>query len=164
MNWYLIQTKPNAIMLAQKHLERQGFEVFSPLILKTSRKGSKFINKTVPLFPSYLFIGTKLSIISWKSINATRGVKNAVALDGHYRAIVPEVIESIKFRCDENGILQTMGKIENGDLVKIEKGPFADFVCRVEQITKHERALVLISILKQEIRTKVPTGSLSRVD
>ena len=30
MNWYLLQTKPNAYMLAGEHLKQQGFEVFHP--------------------------------------------------------------------------------------------------------------------------------------
>ena len=48
MNWYLLQTKPNAHRLAQEHLKRQGFEVFMPLMKKTKKSGSKFVIETIP--------------------------------------------------------------------------------------------------------------------
>ena len=73
MDWYILQTKPNAHKTASEHLERQGFDVFLPRIIKTSKRGIKFVNDN-SLFPGYIFIGTKLDNIPWKSVNGTRGV------------------------------------------------------------------------------------------
>ena len=51
MNWYLIQTKPNAHVTARDNLRRQGFNVFLPLINKTTKKNNKFLETKAPLFP-----------------------------------------------------------------------------------------------------------------
>ena len=72
INWYLLQTKPNAYARASKNLRRQGFDVFLPLVTKTTKKNNKFVDTTAPLFPGYLFMGSALDPVPWKSINGTR--------------------------------------------------------------------------------------------
>ena len=163
MHWYLLQTKSNGHKLANEHLSRQNFEVFMPLMIKTSKRGAKFINILKPLFPSYLFLGTELNEIPWKSINATRGVSKAVTLDGRYRAVTNEIIEGIRCRCDQNGILKPIDEIQEGDRVKIERGPFTDFICSVDNIADNYRAWVLINILQQQTRAKVSLNNLSKI-
>lgn len=163
MNWYILKTKPNAHTLACAHLKRQGFEVFMPLLLKTSKRVGKFVNKKIPLFPGYLFMGTKIDYIPWKSVNSTRGVSRVVTLDGNYRPIDTYIVEGIKCRCDQNHVLQIMEEIEPGDRVRIERGPFSDFICNVEKIIDRERAWVLINILERQTRAKVVLRDLSRL-
>ena len=65
-------------------------------MVKTFKRAGKFLDKKVPLFPSYLFMGTKLHDIPWKSINATRGVSKAITLDGNYRPVNHQIIEGIQ--------------------------------------------------------------------
>ena len=152
MKWYLLQTKPSSHTIAQKHLHDQGFEVFIPQRIKTSKRGTKFENNITPLFPGYIFLGTKKDNIPWKSINSTRGVSKAVTFDGIYRAMAPEIIGKIKSRCDQNGIIQSSVNVTPGDRVKIEKGPFADLFCSVEKLDDRQRIWVLIDILQQQTR------------
>ena len=163
MNWYLIQVKPSRHKLAEDHLRRQGFEVFLPLMKKTSKNRVKFVNNLKPLFPNYLFMGTERDNIPWKSINATKGVLKAVTLDGHYRAIASDIVEDIKCRCDHNGILLKLVNITAGDRVKIENGPLTDFVSKVEKIKDTERVWVLIEILQQQIRAAVSVNDISKI-
>ena len=66
-------------------------------------------------------MGIKIDRVSWKSINATRGIAKAVTLDGNYRPVSRDIIEGIKCRCDKDGVLQKMNNIESGDRVKIEE-------------------------------------------
>ena len=110
--------------MACKHLKQQGFEVFLPLIIRTSKKGQKFVDSTNPLFPGYLFMGSSRDPIPWKTVNSTRGVCKAVTLDGMHRPISTLVIEGLKLRCNRSGIIREMNKIEPDDRVKIDKGPF----------------------------------------
>ena len=163
MNWYLLQTKPNSQALARKHLRQQGFEIFLPRTFKTSKRGVRFVEELKPLFPSYLFLGAKKSDIPWRSINATRGVSKTVTLDGCYRPIALEIIESIRRRCDQNDILQSMDHIKIGDRVKIERGPLANFICNVDKIADNERVWVLIDILQQQTRTEVSLVDLFKI-
>ena len=161
MNWYLIQTKPNAHVTACENLKRQGFDVFVPLIVKTTKKNGKFLNITAPLFPGYLFMGTSIDPIPWKTINGTRGISKAVTLDGIYRPVSTHIIEGLQQRCDERGVFRSLNDIESGDRVKIERGPFSEFVCTVDQIKDDKRAWVLIDLLQQQTRAEVSLDDVS---
>lgn len=163
MNWYLLKTKPNGHTSAYDHLKRQGFDVFLPLIIRTIKKKSKFLDVKVPLFPGYLFMGTSIDAVPWKSINATRGVSTAVTLDGVYRPVSSCFIEGLKCRCDDGGIIRSLNDIARGDRVKIERGPFAEFICTVDDIKDDRRVWVLIDVLQQRTRSEVSLNDLSRI-
>ena len=150
-------------MIAARHLKYQAFEVFLPLITKTSRTTKKFTTKTVPLFPSYLFIGCKLDKVSWKSINSTRGVARAVTLDGKYRPINMDIIKGLKVRCDNQGILKTGSSISVGGRARIERGPFSNFICEVENIHDSQRVWVLTELMQQKTRVQVSINEISEL-
>ena len=162
MNWYLLQTKPNNHAAACKHLKRQGFDVFLPLIEKTVKRGGRFVDSLSPLFPGYLFMGTTREPIPWTTINATSGVSKAVTPDGTYRPVSRQIIECLISRCDEGGVMQNMIDVASGDRVKIERGPFANFICNIDKISDNQRAWVLIDILQKQTRTEISMEYLSK--
>ena len=164
MNWYLLHTKPHAHVTACYHLRRQRFDVFLPLITKTTKKKGKLLDITAPLFPGYLFMGTSIDPVPWKSINGTRGVSKAVTLDGIYRPVSTHIIEGLQSRCDEHGILRQLNDIVAADRVKIERGPLAEFICTVDQIKDDKRAWVLIDILHQQTRADVSLEDVSKIN
>ena len=164
MNWYLLQTKPNSHVTACKNLRRQGFDVFLPLINKTTKKNGKFLDFKAPLFSGYLFMGSSIDPVPWKSVNGTRGVSKAVTLDGVYPPVSTHIIEGLQQRCDERGVFRSLNDIEPGDRVKIERGPFAEFICSVEDIQDDQRAWVLIDILQQQIRADVSLEDVSKIN
>lgn len=163
MNWYLLQTKYNAHATACKHLRQQGFDIFLPFIIKTTKRNGKFLDTKSPLFPGYLFMGTAIDSIPWKSINGTRGISSAVTLDGIYRSVSAHIIEGLRRRCDDYGVIQGLNDIVPGDRVKIERGPFAEFICTVDDIQDDRRALVLINLLQQKTKGKVSLSDLSKI-
>ena len=164
MNWHLLQTKPNAHVTACQNLRRQGFEVFLPLITKTTKKNGKFLDIKTPLFPGYVFMGTSSDPVPWKSVNGTRGISKAVTLDGVYRPINTHIIEGLQQRCGENGIIQRLDNIAPGDRAKIERGPFAEFICTVDDIQDDQRAWVLIDLLQQQTRAEVSLNDVSKIN
>ena len=164
MNWHLLQTKPNAHIIACSNLRRQGFNVFLPLITKTIRKNGKFFDVKAPLFPGYLFMGSSIDPIPWKSVNGTRGISAAVTLDGVYRPVDSDIIEGLQSRCDDGDVIQSLNDIVPGDLVKVETGPFAEFICTVEDIQDDRRAFVLIDLLQQQIKAEVSLGDVSKIN
>ena len=164
MNWYLLQTKPNAHVTACNNLRQQGFDVFLPLINKTTKKNGKFLDIRIPLFPGYVFMGTSINPIPWKSVNGTRGISKAVTLDGVYRSVSALIIDGLVRRCDNNGVIQSLNDIVSGDRAKIERGAFAEFICTVEQIKEDQRAWVLIDLLQQQTRAEVCLDSISKIN
>lgn len=149
--------------MAHDHLRRQGFDVFMPLIVKTTKKSGKFLNVKTPLFPGYLFMGTSKGLVQWKSVNGTRGISAAVTLDGVYRPVSTQIIEGLRHRCDDHSIIQSLNDIAPGDRAKVERGPFAEFICTVESIQDDQRAWILIDLLQQKTRSAVSINDLSKI-
>ena len=163
MHWYLLKTKPSGHGIACDHLRRQGFDVFLPLIAKTTKKSGKFVDVKTPLFSGYLFMGTSIDPVPWKSIKGTRGISAAVTLDGVYRPVNSTIIEGLQRRCNDDGVIQSLNDIVPGDSVKVKRGPFAEFICTVEDIQDEQRAWVLIDLLKQKTRSDVSLNDLSKI-
>ena len=164
MHWYLLQTKPKAHSTARDHLMRQGFDVFLPLIIKTAKKNGKFKDAKAPLFPGYLFMGTTLDPVPWKSVNGTRGISAAVTLDGVYRPIHIDIVEGLRCRCDDGGVIRSFNDIVPGDRVKIKRGPFTEFICTVDDIQDDRRAWVLIDLLHQKTRSEISLSDISKIN
>lgn len=164
MNWYLLQTKPNAYATACQNLRRQGFDVFLPLIIKTTKKSGKFLDVKTPLFPGYLFMGTSINPISWKSVNGTKGISRAVTLDGVYRSVSADIISGLQHRCDEHSVFKNLHDIAKGNRVKIEQGPFAEFISTVDHIQDDQRVWVLIDLLQQQTRVEVRLDNISKIN
>ena len=164
MNWYLLQIKPKGHGRAFENLQRQGFDVFCPLIVKTTKKNNQFLNRKIPLFPGYLFMGTPVDPVPWNSINGTRGVSRAVSLDGTYRPVNTHIIKGLKCRCDKDDVVQKMSGIIAGDRVKIERGPFSDFICNVEEIADNKRVWILIDLLQKQTKTEISLDDLSKIN
>ena len=149
--------------MACEHLKRQSFEVFLPLVSKTIKKNGKFLDTTEPLFPGYLFMGSSINPMPWKSVNGTRGISKAVTLDGFYRPVITNIIEGLKDRCDEHSVLRQLNDIVAADRVKIERGPFAEYICTVDQLKDDQRAWVLIDILQQQTKAEVSLKDVSKI-
>ena len=92
------------------------------------------------------------------------GISKAVTLDGVYRPINTHIIEGLQQRCDENGIIQQLGETAPGDRAKIERGPFAEFICTVDDIKDDRRAWVLIDLLQQQTRADVSLDDVSKIN
>ena len=101
--------------------------------------------------------------VLWKSVNGTRGISSAVTLDGVYRPVNSDIVEGLQCRCGDDGVIQRLNDIAPGDHVKIEKGPFAEFICTVENIQDDRRARVLIDIFQQKASSSVSLRDLSKI-
>ena len=100
----------------------------------------------------------------WKSINGTRGISTAVMVNGVYQPVNTNIIKGLQSRCNEDGIIQRIDNIVPGDRVKIEQGPFSEFICSVEDIQDNRRAWVLIQFLQQQTRVEVSLDDVSKIN
>ena len=136
---------------------------FYHLLLKRKKKYPVFGCQS-PTLSRLSFLGTAIGTIPWRSINGTRGVSKAVTLDGIYRPVSNYIIEGLQDRCDEQGVLRRLNDIIAADRVKIERGPFAEYICTVEHIKDEQRAWVLIETLQQQKRAEVSLDDVSKID
>ena len=161
LNWYLVQLKPNGHRLAKVNLERQGFKTFLPLQNVTTRSAHKFVDRHVPLFPGYMFVELDTAQNAWRKVNSTLGVARIVSLGGTPTPVPNDIVNEFISRCDNDGILRPTLGLEVGQDVQVLRGPFANFVAKVEEISPDQRVWILIDLLGQSSRISVTKDAIA---
>jgi len=155
--WFILQFKSNSHHQAAKNLNRQGFETFLPLHDATSRKLSRFINTSKPLFPGYMFIKFDRAESDWHKINNTYGVSRLITFNSILKPIPTKFVDNLMKRYDLSGKLLPIKKLKKGDQVTVSKGQFANFVATVEKYEDEQRIWILMDLMGRE--TKIHTSS-----
>ncbi len=105
LRWYVIQTKPRKEEEARTYLTDRGLKILSPLMESFGTKNGRINRELRPLFPSYIFgrfdLDTNYPLVRW-----ARGVKKVLGLGGYPTSISEDVVDLIKKRMDENGIVR----------------------------------------------------------
>jgi transcriptional antiterminator RfaH len=158
--WFILKFKANSHFKAAKNLNLLGFETFLPLHDTTSRKSSRFINNTQPLFPSYMFVKFDRVKTQWHKINNTYGVSQLVTFNSNLKSIPAKVIDDLISRCDLSGKILPLKKLSQGDQVKILKGPFTNFIATVERYETDQRIWILMDLMGRETKTQAPVETL----
>lgn len=146
-NWLVAKIKPKCHDLAFRNLERQGFETFMPKIKATTKKENKFINKEVPVFPGYAFIGVNLQNSYWTKINSTYGVSKLLSFNNKPSEVPFDLIVALKKRFQDNINPIINEKLKTGDIIKFNTGPFVDLVTKIESVEAKKRVNVLLEVM-----------------
>ena len=141
--WYLIQTKPQQESIATENLSNQGFEVFFPkAIIK---------NKTVSLFPRYLFIRLDDKTQNWTPIRSTKGVSNFVRFGLSFAKVPDQIINMI--RIQQQQTIEKMIDIcshQKGDYLEIQTGAFKGQQAIFQNYSAQDRIVVLLKLIGQQ--------------
>ena len=159
--WFILQFKSNSHHLAAKNLNRQGFETFLPLHNTTSRRLSRFINTSKPLFPGYMFIRFDKAESEWHKINNTYGVSRLITFNSTLKSIPTKFVDSLMKRYDLSGKLLPIQKLKEGDQVAILKGPFANFIATVEKYEADQRIWILMDLMGRKTKIQTPSDNLT---
>jgi len=162
--WFILQFKSNSHHLAAKNLTRQGFETFLPLHETTSRRTSRFINTSKPLFPGYMFIRFDEAESKWHKINSTYGVSRLVTFNSILKPIPTIFVDHLKKRYDFSGKLIPIKKLKKGDEVTVLKGPFANFIATVEKYEADQRIWILMDLMGRKTKIQTPSDNLTLSD
>ena len=162
--WFILQFKPNSHHQAAKNLTQQGFEIFLPLNDTTSRKLSRFINTSKPLFPGYMFIKFDRAESDWHKINNTYGVSRLITFNSILRSIPTNFVDSLMKRYDLSGKLLPIQKLKKGDQVAVLTGPFANFIATVETYETDQRIWILMDLMGRKTKIQTPSDTLEISD
>ena len=162
--WFILQFKSNSHHLAAKNLNRQGFETFLPLHDTTSRRTSRFINTSKPLFPGYMFIRFDRAESVWHKINSTYGVSRLITFNSILKSIPTIFVDDLMKRYDLSGKLIPTQKFEKGDQVGVLKGPFANFIATVEKYEADQRIWILMDLMGRKTKIQTPSDNLTLSD
>ena len=163
MNWYVIQTKPKKEEEAKSYLSTKGIEIFNPLMETFSPRHGRLNKEFKPLFPNYIFgkfdIEQNYPLVRW-----ARGVKNILGFGGNFTPVSEEVVELIKKRTDDNGVVRKNYHFEPNGLVRIKSGPFKDLLGIFERwVSDSERVRVLLNLIGYQPAVEIHYSMIEKV-
>lgn len=161
MRWYLVYTKPRAETTARINLERQGYEVYLPLVRAPRKRLGRSVSVVGPMFPRYLFVHLDTRSDNWAPIRSTLGVVSLVRF-GHLPAAVPDgLIAELRRREDEEGIqVLPAERYEPGARVRITAGSLTGYEAIFLARTARDRVQILLTILGRHTRTVVDLAAI----
>ena len=164
MDWFLLQTKSREELRAAENLARQEVESFCPMIRVEKIARGKRIEAVEVLFPGYLFVQLGESSVSATSIRSTRGVSHFVSSGGRPIKVPSDLIDQLRRRvaADEDRVLSSLPKA--GEKMNIIEGPFRGLDAVFHQPDGNNRALVLVTMLNQQVKASISFSSLSAVN
>ncbi len=161
MFWYLIQTKPRSENLALENLSNQGYKCYLPMM-----KVEKVINKQIEIkkeqqFPRYLFINLDLDFASksWAPIRSTRGVSSLVRFGQIPAKIHDELVQYIYSR-EHLAESKVQSLYQQGQSLKIIKGPFSGFDSIYQGMDSEMRVIVLLEFMRKPLFMKLELDQL----
>lgn len=162
--WFLLQFKPNSYALANHNLTQQGFETFLPMQETSSRKHSRFISSSKPIFPGYMFVAFDHTHEQWRKINSTFGVNRLVTFNNKLKEVPKKLIYELMDRCDSSGNLLPLELFKKGDQVKLLNGPFANFIANIETLENDQRIWILTDLMGRKTKVKTSPDNLQHVN
>jgi transcriptional antiterminator RfaH len=163
-SWYLVYCKPRGEETAKVNLQRQGYEIYLPLVRQPRRRMGRRVICVEPLFPRYLFISLDTKQDNWAPIRSTVGVTSLVRFGMEPAAVPVELIELLKSREDAQGIQDLPAEEPKpGERIRILEGPMSGYEGVLLAKTSRERVVVLLDIVGRKTRAKVDLSNLETV-
>jgi transcriptional antiterminator RfaH len=155
IGWYLVFTKANHEAIAEQHLQRQGFDIYLPLLQQHKRRRNQYKIVTEPLFPRYLFIHLHSEMDDWSKIRSTRGCVSLVRF-GPLPARVPEnLIQRLKqdegSRIIQEGV--STPDFQPGDHVQVVDGVLTNYEGIVKIKNSQQRITLLLTVTEGYTRS-----------
>jgi transcriptional antiterminator RfaH len=161
--WYLVRTKPSSEAIAQRNLERQGYEVYYPRLHQESVRAGRRRQRLGALFPRYLFVRLNEGVQALAPVNSSTGVAAVVRFGLRYAHVPEEVVSDLRRRADpQTGFhrLRAEADLQPGAPVRIISGSFEGLEGVFERRTGAERVTVLLNLLGQNARVHLPDESV----
>ena len=162
-SWYIVQFKPNSHKISARNLERQGFETFLPMHEVTQHTATKFETVIRPLFAGYMFVACDSEKAPWRQINSTFGISRMLSFAEGPKPMPEALITGLRARCDNVGKLIPPEHLAAGQSVKLQSGPFANFVTTVERMASDVRVWVLLDFMGKATRLQVDRQQIQPV-
>lgn len=160
--WYAIYTKPRAEKQVFQRLTEVKVETFLPL-QKTMRVWSdrkKLVEK--PLLSSYVFVRTNYK--SFPSIYKITGVVKFISFEGQPVSIPQKQIDNLRLIINSNAEVEvTSERFSQGDNVEVINGSLIGLTGELIKIGTHNRVVVRIDKLDQNLILKIPKAFLRKM-
>jgi transcriptional antiterminator RfaH len=160
MRWVAINTHPHRERVAVENLARQQFKVYCPTELRRVRHARRVHDVTRPIFPGYVFAQVAPDLSLWRSILSTYGVRAVISYGDRPAFVEPGFIEGLRAREIDGVITKPVTPYKVGQEIRLNGGPFDGLVATIVEMNERDRLVLLMSLLRQDIRLKVTTASV----
>ncbi|WP_340202265.1 UpxY family transcription antiterminator [Ascidiimonas sp. W6] len=161
IGWYALYVKSRWENKVYESLNDISLESFLPQI-KTIRNWSDR-KKTIlkPLFPSYVFVNIKSSLEFHKALSVN-GACAYIRFGKEYARVTEKEIDQIKFLVGDENIIDIQTNVQLpkvGETKRITYGPLNGLNCEIVKANNHNKIIVRIHSLRQNILVTVPLHS-----
>jgi len=161
--WYVIQTKPKKEEEATSYLSTKGIRIFSPLLETFTMKSARVTKGMKPLFPGYIFgkfdLEQNYPLVRWG-----KGVKCVLGLGGYPTPIPEEVVEIIRERTDDRGVVRMKQNFRPNEVVRIKTGPLKDLLGIFERwVSDSDRVRILLSLIGFQPAVEIHYSMIEKV-
>tara|TARA_B110000208_G_scaffold10502_1_gene13215 strand:+ start:160 stop:672 length:513 start_codon:yes stop_codon:yes gene_type:complete len=164
MQWFLLQTKVKQEQRAAENLERQDVASFCPMIRVDKISRGRRSEVLDVLFPGYLFVQLGESSVSTTAVRSTRGVSHFVTSAGAPIKVPQGLVEQLRQRvtADADVVMSQLPK--SGAKMQVIDGPFKGLNAVFTEPDGNNRAIVMVTLLSQQLKTSMPFASLIEDD
>lgn len=159
--WYVIQSKPRQEVKACNELQKQGYQVYLPTMVREKVVGGQRIQKEEVLFSRYLFIHLDQTNTNWAPLRSTRGVSGLVRFGSQIPSLSVEQLSAIKNWVEH---LPKKDCFIPGQILEVIAGPFRGMQAIFEKLVRtangEERAIVLFELLGKTQQISAPLSDL----
>nr|BFF38257.1 UpxY family transcription antiterminator [Tenacibaculum mesophilum] len=161
IGWYALYVKSRWEKKVHESLKDISLESFLPQI-KTIKQWSDR-KKTIlkPLFPSYVFVNINSSLEFHKALSVN-GACAYIRFGKEYARVTEKEINQIKLLIGDENISDIETNVELlkiGEVKKITYGPLSGLDCEIIKTDNHNKIIVRINSLQQNIVATVPLCS-----
>lgn len=157
-NWYVVLTKPHQEERALQHLHEQGGEVFLPYMQIEKIRAGVLIKKQEVMFPGYLFLKSKKDSPLLNKVRSTLGARMLLRFGVNPVVVHQALIDNLKEQCSDRHS-DLIFKFNQS--VRINSGPFKDYLALFKEFDGEKRAIVLLNLLNQQQELAVELTQLS---
>ena len=164
MQWFLVQTKVRQEQRAAENLERQNVASFCPIIRVEKITRGKRAEVQEVLFPGYLFVQLGEFSVSTTAVRSTRGISHFVTSAGAPIKVPHGLVEQLRERVTVHADVVMSQLPKSGAKMQIIDGPLKGLNAIFAEPDGNSRAIVMVTLLSQHVKTSMPFASLIAVD
>ena len=161
--WMVLNAQYQREATAIANLERQGFDIYCPRILRTIRHARKSREVMQPLFPGYIFVSCNFGTWAWRPLLSTIGVRSVIRTSDGPSLLDNAFIQALKARERQGVIVRPSSPFVAGQEVRIAHGSLEGMIGRIVEADAKERVVLLINLLNRPVRMTVASDMLMEI-
>jgi len=163
--WHVLYVKSRWEKKVYESLKENSIESFLPQAKRIRQWSDRKKTILKPLFPSYVFVNLNSSLEFYKALSVN-GTCAYIRFGKEYARVTNKEINKIKLLVGDENItdIEINAQLpEVGERKKIAYGPLSGLDCEIVKVNNHEKVIVRIESLQQNIVATIPSYSFENI-